>query len=310
MRGENRGRGISIRNRAFSGLLMALSVALAAVLWILATSPETSSQDREGPSEFKGPALKVFFIDVGQGDGMLVQTPGGKNILIDTGPDERAVPGFLRGRGVKNIEVLVTTHPHSDHIGGAVAVLQSWPVKRIYDSGKPHASPIYERYLERVKQLVKDGQTVFRRARGGDRIEVEPGLAMEVVHPSEPLPDDPNNASVVLRLTYGRVSFLLTGDIGREAEGDILKRKFGVRADILKVGHHGSRTSTSAGFLERVGPKVAVIQSGRGNDYGHPHRETLQRLERQGARIYRNDRDGTILVATDGDKYAVTRMGR
>lgn len=296
--------GPAIRGRVLVGVVVALALVLAAAL---GTSGCTV---REGRVELEGPVLKVVFIDAGQGDGILVQTPGGKNILIDTGPDDRAVPEFLRSRGVKSVDVLVTTHPHADHIGGASAVLGSWPVKRVYDSGKPHASPIYERYLERVKPLVKEGKTVFKRARSGDRIEVEPGLVMDVVHPAEPLPDDPNDASVVLKLSFGEVSFLFTGDIGREAEGDILKRKADVRADILKVGHHGSRTSTSAEFLEQVKPKVAVIQSGRNNEYGHPHRETLERLGRQGIQIYRNDRDGTVSVSTDGKRFTVTKSGR
>ncbi|WP_158308866.1 ComEC/Rec2 family competence protein [Methanocella arvoryzae] len=253
-----------------------------------------------------GSDLIVHFIDVGQGDSMLVQS-GGKNMLIDAGTLDSGstVTSYLKEHGVSTIDVLVSTHPHSDHIGGMAEVLNAFPVKVIYDSGVPHTTQTYERYLTLIDQ--KDIKYVVPEP--GDMIDFAPGVVVQVLAVAGNY-EDLNDRAIVLRLTHGGVSFLFMADAGFDVEGDLLKSGYNLQSDVLKVGHHASKYSSGTSFLKVVQPKIAVIEVGAGNPYGHPTREAMNRLEAAGATIYRTDYDGDVVVTSDGKGITVVAERR
>jgi beta-lactamase superfamily II metal-dependent hydrolase len=242
---------------------------------------------------------------VGQGDAALIRTPQGRTILIDGGPAGagEAVLRYLAGEALSSIDLLVGTHPHEDHLGGLIAVLENLPVGRVIDSGRIHTSQTYERYLT----LIEEKGIPFEVGRAGKTIVLDPSITLKVLHPgADPGGGNLNNSSVVLGLAYGKVEFLFTGDLETEAETELLERGFcAASSTVLKVAHHGSSSSSSAEFLETVAPVIAVISAGRDNSYGHPHAEILDRLTGVGARVYRTDLLGTIVITTDGDTITI-----
>ena len=247
--------------------------------------------------------LSVYFLDVGQGDSSLILF-GEKTILIDAGEIDMGdrVVSDLKELGVTRIDLLVATHPHSDHIGGMQNVLDNFPVGQVLDSGMPHGSTLYERFLEKIDKK----NIPFKVAVQGDTIDLDPALRIVVLSPPEKrLGDDLNTNSIVLRISYGTINFLFTGDAGDEAETALVKSGYALDAQILKVGHHGSLYSSSPAFIARVRPEAAIISLGQDNPYGHPHKQAVDTLTDAGAIIYRTDRDGMIRVRSDGISYAV-----
>ena len=246
----------------------------------------------------------MYFLDVGQGDSSIVIFRD-KVILIDAGEIDQGdrVVGDLRTLGVSRIDLLVASHPHSDHIGGMHKVLAAFPVGKVLDAGMPTASPLYEHFLETV-----DKENIpYLTAEQGQSIDLDSSLDILVLSPpKERLGADLNANSIVLKISYGTISFLFTGDAGDAAETALLKSGYPPGAQVLKIAHHGSSDATSKAFLARVGPEVAVISVGKDNPYGHPHEETLDALEEAVSALYRTDRDGTILVRSDGTSYSVT----
>ncbi len=255
-------------------------------------------------AEFLGPTLAVHFVDVGQGDAILVQTPAGKHILVDSGPDPEAkkLLRYMEGLAVDSIDLAVNTHAHSDHIAGLPAVLRKMKVGTVLDPGLAHTSGVYERM---VGALEKAGVKV-RVARRGRRIRVEEEVELEVLGPEDPLIEgsrsDLNSNSVVLRLRYRDVSFLLTGDSEEDTETRLLREPGSLRSTVLKVAHHGSAYATHDAFIDKVRPRLAVISCARRNKYGHPAPETVERLRRRGIPVRVTARHGTVVVATDGRK--------
>jgi len=262
------------------------------------------------------PLLTVFFIDPSHndyysGDAILIRTPDNNYYVIDGGDRsgswscgvEKILP-LLDSLGVESLDGIVGTHPHSDHIGGLIGVLESIQVADVWDSGWPFsASATYEDYL----QAILSNGSNYITPRRGDILDWDENLTVECIHPVEPLSSsNMNNASIVLRVTYGNVSFLFTGDIETDAGEEIILDALNlgiiddISADVLKVGHHGSYTSTSSLWLQAVDPDYAAIEVGYGNPYGHPHNEVIQRLEDYGTVIYRTDQDGTFIMTTDG----------
>ena len=245
----------------------------------------------------------VYFFDVGQGDSSLVMF-GNTTILIDAGEVDMGdrVVADLRRLNVTKIDLLVASHPHSDHIGGMQKVLDTFPVGQVLDSGMPHPSPLYEHFLQSVDQK----HIPYRIAAQGQTIDLDPALRILVLSPPEKhFGDDLNTNSIVLRISYGTFDVLFTGDAGGEAEDAMEKSGYPLDAEVLKVGHHGSMYSTAKTFLDRVHPDIAVISVGSDNPYGHPHRQTLETLAAGGVKIYRTDRDGTVRVQSDGITYSV-----
>lgn len=244
--------------------------------------------------------LRVHFINVGQGDSILIQGPAGENVLIDGGEREPGVVSYLKKQGVKNLHAVVATHPHTDHIGGLIAVLKEIPVSQVWINGQAQTTKTYEDFLN---ALDKSGAG-FNEARRGGKI-VAGGLTFDILNPKPPFTENMNDNSVVLRLVYGQVSFLFTGDAETTAERGILSYTADLKTTILKLGHHGSRTATSEAFLKAVQPEVAAYMAGEGNSYGHPHKETLTKMKQWNTRVYGADVNGTIVVSTAGTSYSV-----
>jgi len=255
--------------------------------------------------------LIVTMLDVGQGDAILIQSPSGLNALVDGGGEvgpgrgdwdvgrERVVPA-LRRAGVRRVDVIVVSHPHEDHVGGLPAVVENFQVGLVLDPGVSHPSPSYTRLL----RLVEAGRIPYRQAREGTIVNLGAGVRLTVLHPPEVPPamdGDPVHArGVVARLTYGLTAVLLTGDVEAPVEQYLGDRGAPLASQVLKVGHHGSRTSTTRAFVERVRPQVAIISVGAGNSFGHPHPLTLATLTDRGVPVYRTDRHGAIRVSSDG----------
>lgn len=258
--------------------------------------------------------LEIHFIDVGQGDCSLIMWEGA-SILIDCGEREQAdtVKKYLKKQGVKKLDYVIATHPHSDHIGGMGDIISSVEVgkviaPRLSDDMTP-TTKTYERFL----QALKDKSLKLTAAKPGTAYTLSSTKAsaegkkppkFEILAPVNDY-KDLNDYSVVIRLTYGRTSYLFTGDAENEAETDILESGADVDSDVLKMGHHGSSTSSSDRFYEEVSPDICVIQCGTDNSYGHPHKETIEKVNASGAKVYRNDTDGTVIVYSDGDEIFV-----
>ena len=263
------------------------------------------SEKAQVPEGYENAETKVHFIDVGQGDSIFIETTG-KTILIDAGEREygEKVTEYITDLGVKKIDIVIGTHPHSDHIGGLPQVLDSIEagliiLPKIPDDMVP-ATKTYEQLLTVIanKQIraVMASDTLrfdWSDSAGGQ-------LSFEILGPLSDEYTDLNNFSVVSKLTYKDVSFLFTGDAEKAAEDDMLYYDKDVSATVLKMGHHGSSSSSSAAFLREVSPLAAVIQCGEGNSYGHPGDEALKRIGRYTERIYRTDERGTVVVYTDG----------
>jgi len=275
-----------------AAIVLLLLIAVSIALW----APPT-------PSAATG-LLQVTFLDVSQGDAAWLKTPDGWDILIDGG-EESEGPGlvsYLQSHGVTDIEVLVLSHPHADHVGGLIAILENMGVDGAVTNCQDHSSTVYQTF----KDLLATKAIPTVCARDGDSLAWGSYISATVVNPPDPLmtaPDPINNNSVVLRISYDTIDFLFTGDIESEAEAGILGRGRTVEAEILKVAHHGSGSSSTTLFLAQVAPEIAVISVGASNPYDHPDPEALQRLRDAGAAIYRTDLHGTIVVTTDGTTY-------
>lgn len=245
--------------------------------------------------------LTVYYIDVGQGDSILIEYSG-KTMLIDAGESDMGskVSSFLKDQGITNLDYVVATHAHADHIGGMTYILNEYPVGQFIDSGVPHTSATYEKMLTKIDEK----NIPFHVVQRGEKIDFAPGIDVEVLNPGTEQNEDLNENSVVLKLTDGSVSFLFMGDAGLEAEESIMEDGYNVNADILKVGHHGSTSGSGQRFISAVSPEVSVIEVGAGNDYGHPHKETLQRLQQESI-VYRTDQSGNIMITTDGETYTI-----
>lgn len=250
--------------------------------------------------------VNVFYIDIGQGDCELIHTENA-NILIDAGenlPENSAkIISFAKQLGVEKFDYVIATHPHSDHIGAMADVLREIPADSII---MPYLSEenipttrIYEDLLDTIEEL----NIPVIEAEAGASYEID-GLTLEILSPLEQ-DENLNNMSVVVKMTYGDSSYLFEGDAESGAEHEILESGADVQADILKAGHHGSRTSSSKDYLRAVDPEIAVISCGEGNSYGHPHQQTLEKFRENGITFYRTDTQGTITIGTDGEKYEV-----
>ena len=253
--------------------------------------------------------LIIRMLDIGQGDAILIER-NGKFALIDTGDVEHRprMAEYLRKYGVKKVDTVIITHPHGDHIGGMFSVFANAEIRQVYDNGVPTSLSTYKTYRK-----ILDKRKIPRRTlRGGEKIQLLDDVPFTVVGPLEKSNargenSRQNNESIVGLLKYGNFTMLFTGDAEVEEEASILKSGADVKSIVLKAGHHGSKTSSTEEFLRAVSPKAVFISCGAGNNYGHPSRQTMKRLEKWGIDVYRTDRQGTITLTTDGKRYEITK---
>lgn len=252
-------------------------------------------------SNFKQEGKLVFrMLDVGQGDALLIQSPSGKNILIDAGSDARILPMLSEYLSPfeKNIDLIFITNPDRDHIGGFESVLKKYKVGGVFEPGTFNSSQTYKELQDEIARQ----KVPHFLARQGTKIEIGDGAYIEILFPDRDVIDfSTNDGSVVARLVYGVNSIMLTGDATTVTEQFVIHSNSGekLKSDILKVGHHGSRSSTSNAFLKLVQPQYAIISVGKDNSYGHPHQITLDTLQYYGIQILRTDEVGTITFTCD-----------
>ena len=253
-----------------------------------------------------GDRLSVTFLDVGQGDAILIRSPAGHNILVDGGPDGEAITGAL-GRHLpfwdRHLHLVVLTHPDQDHLAGLVTVLERYDVDQVLAPALTDDSPTVRAWQEAIAER----NIPQREAFAGQWLDLGGGARLSVVYPpQEALPAaEEDDSSLVLKVSQGDAAFLLTGDIGPEDEASLVSKHADLQAPVLKVAHHGSRASTSAAFLAAVQPLTAVISVGADNAYGLPAAETLDRLGRRP--VFRTDHHGDVEMSTDGERLWVKR---
>jgi len=256
--------------------------------------------------------LEVIFFDVGQGDAIFIETPKRHQILIDGGPGSvileklgKSMPFYDR-----TIDLIILTHPEFDHLSGFNEVLKKYKVSNILWTGIVRDTAEYKEW----KKLIEEEKAEIFIAKAGQKIlwESETNNYMEVLYPFENLEgkvfEDSNNTSIISKLVFGKNSFLFTGDAYKNVEGELINKKAEIDSDVLKVSHHGSKTSSSEEFIKSVSPQIAVISAGIGNKYGHPHQEVLELLEKYDIKVSRTDKDGDIKIISDGKNYEVSNF--
>lgn len=241
--------------------------------------------------------LSVYFLNVGQGDATYIKTAEGDDVLIDGGNNNMGddVVAYLKQLGVDDLEVLISTHPDADHVGGLDTVLKSYKVESVYAPKVSHTTDTFKDFLTAVKAE----KLTIKEAKAGVSLSLK-GVTAKFVGPAKTYTaDELNDWSAVLHLTFGKNTFLFTGDAEAKSEADMIKSKATLKAEVLKVGHHGAKTSTTAAFLKAVAPKYAVISVGK-NSYGHPTESVLSALKTAKATVYRTDTNGTVTAIGDG----------
>ena len=247
--------------------------------------------------------LTISIIDVGQGDAILVKTPGGKFVLIDAGVNtaKSKVLDFLNANGVDRLDCAFFTHPHADHIGAAAEVVDSYKPDKVYMPNTSHTTKTFENLLA---ALERSPDTEVIEAKRGESLELD-GVLFTVLSPIDEKYSDLNGYSIVLHIVYGSCSFLMMGDAEMKNEMQILDTGDNLKADFIKLGHHGSSTSSARAFIAAVDPAYAAISCGTDNSYGHPHEQTLTLLAELGIDVSRTDLNGTITVRSNGKTISV-----
>ncbi len=256
-------------------------------------------------AETRGGFLTIAFLDVGQGDAIFIESPTGNQVLVDGGPGQSVfsplssvMPFYDR-----SIDVVIATHPDADHIGGLPEILRRYDVDFFLDPGVSSDTGVYQALLTSLRE--SDSKYVI--ARRGMRLALGGGAALEILFPDRAMEGaDTNDASIVAKLVYGGTSFLLTGDSPQKIERYLVSiNGKNLDVDVLKAGHHGSKTSTSGAFLGIASPDYAIISSGKNNRYGHPHKEVIELLKQFDVKILRTDEAGTVVLKSDGEKISV-----
>ena len=277
-----------------------LSLFLLLSLLLCLTGCPPMDKDDPSPNGY----LKVHYIDVGQADCALIEC-NGEFILIDGGNvgDSSLVVSYLQKQGVEELLAVVFSHAHEDHVGGLPGVLAVYPTHHVYAPTRTYSSKCFDDFVYYTDQQ----RLEITIPQPGDYLSFG-GATMTVLGPVKSYAD-PNDTSIVVRIDYGTTSFLFTGDMETQAENDMLDHwgeGYDWNADVLKVGHHGSETSTGYRFLREVMPTYGVISVGEGNSYGHPHELPLSRLEQAGVTLYRTDKLGTVIATSDGNSISFT----
>ena len=269
-------------------------------LLVFAFSTHTIASQKDG-------LLKIYFFDVGQGDSILIETPSGRQILVDGGPDNKVLQklGEVMPFYDRDIDAVIVSHPHADHIVGLMGVLERYEVKNIIEARESYNSSEFKAWSNTVKNENADNI----EAVAGKIIDLGDGVTLTILHPFEAVagdnPKNPHDDVVVAVLKYKDLEIMLTGDMEQKIEWRLILAGENLDSDVLKVGHHGSKTSTTEEFLFAVSPEVAIIQVGTKNRYGHPSSEVLERLENYDIKYYRNDVGGDIKLISDGSLFKI-----
>lgn len=246
--------------------------------------------------------LVCHYLDIGQGDSIFIELPNSKTMLIDSGENYHGagIISYIKSTGHNRIDYLVGTHPHSDHIGSMAYIVRNFEIGEVYMPKVSTGSKVYEELLK----ALKNKKLTAKSGKAGVNIidDSDKKLKADIIAPVKLDKENLNNSSVIIKMTFNRTSFLFTGDAEK---AELASVKSDMSADVLKVGHHGSSTSTTKDFLNKVNPKIAVISCGAGNDYGHPHKNTLKLLKQADCEVHRTDREGTVSVTSDGKNYEV-----
>lgn len=284
--------------------LTSLIIIFAVLLAIVGVKVFNGDVDDNKPASLKIPnndgQLAVHFFDVGQGDSEFIELPNGQCMLIDASVSSYGdkIVETIEGHGYTEIDYLVATHPHADHIGGMADVVESFEIGEIYMPKVSSTSKTFEGLLT----AISDKGLHINTAGSGKTIYSDSEVQIDILAPVSESYDDTNNYSLVVKITYGSNSFLFTGDAEELSENEMLDSCYDeLSADVLKVGHHGSNTSSSDAFLQAVNPEYAVISCGAGNSYGHPHSETITKLKNMGIEYYRTDINGTVTISCAGN---------
>lgn len=245
--------------------------------------------------------LTINYLDVGQGDSIFIVLPNEQTLLIDASISSKSdeIISYIKGKGYTSIDYVVATHPHADHIGGMTAVLKAFDIGMIYMPDVTTNTKTFENMLD----VIEEKEITVKRAKAGVTVCEDDSFSVKILAPNSDGYSDLNDYSAVLRIEYGSRAFMFMGDAHVLSEEEITAS---VSCDVVKVGHHGSSTSSGQSFVGRTGAKYAVISVGEGNDYNHPHSEAVERWENSGAEILRTDLLGNIVVVTDGEKMAIT----
>lgn len=248
--------------------------------------------------------LKMLFVDSGQSDCTIIRTKS-NTIVIDAGniDDKELIVSKLKKENVETIDAFIISHPHADHIGAAKEVIDNFDIKSIYMPDIPEKIIPTSKTFENLIDAVADKGLSFTEAKDGLKLEFG-DMKLDFLAPSKEY-DDLNNVSAVVKITYGNKSFLFCGDAEKESEDDITAKYPRINADLIKVGHHGSRSSSSANFLKSVDPEIAIVLVGAENEYGHPAADIISRFESRGAKIYRSDKHGDITILCDGNNIEI-----
>lgn len=261
-------------------------------------------------AEGRAGLLTVAVMDVGQGDSIYIQSPTGVEVLVDGGPDSsvlRVLPDLMRPFD-RTLDTVIETHPDADHIAGLVDVVERYTVRAFIEPGVPKETATFAALLRNVEER----GVPHLVARRGMRLELGGGTILEVLYPDRDVstisPSKSNDGGIVMRLTYGEASMLLTGDTSSKVEAQLIKLEgTALDTDILKVGHHGSRTSTSDVFVKAVTPAAAIISVGRRNTYGHPTQDVLKTLSNNNVKTLRTDEEGTVVFTSNGGEFVRAR---
>jgi len=239
----------------------------------------------------------IHYIDVGQGDGILIQV-NNKNILIDGGTESnsKALIKYLKSQRVKSLDYIIATHPHEDHIGALPEVINTFKIKNFY---APKVTANTTCFYNLIKSLKRNDLKILPIT-SPMIVNLDEYTSLSFISPNKNDYKNLNNYSLVAKLQYKNFSFLFTGDAEKEIENEIMSSGYDIRCHILKLGHHGSKTSSTPKFLDKVNPKIAIASCGLGNDYGHPSKNILKELKNRNITLYRTDKDGTIVFVCDG----------
>lgn len=287
-----------------SKLILKLTALFAVICLALCScsvniNVNSSSSENKSTTPASG-TLSVHYLDVGQGDSIFIELPNKKCMLIDAGENMygKSITEYITNLGYSKIDYLVATHPHADHIGSMAYVVNHNDIGEIYMPKVATTTKTYEKLLT----AISDKGLKVKSAKAGMNIIDDGNFSIDILAPVTIEEDDLNNCSIILKMNYKNDSFLFLGDAEKKELETVTAD---MSAEVLKVGHHGSRTSTTKALLEEVNPKYAVISLGKDNSYGHPHKSTLELLDKFNVETYRTDKDGTIVISTEGSGVTI-----